>query len=85
MKLDVIENTDLQARITAFFSEKLNLHVPSIETDLVQTKILDSLGIVDLLIHLEQEFGIEIPLEDMEIDDLRSIAKIAEFIDSHTN
>jgi methoxymalonate biosynthesis acyl carrier protein len=76
----VTDKTELEAQIAAFFSEKLNMNVTSADTDLVQTRILDSLGVVDLLLYLEQEFGIDASLDNLEIDDLRSIAKIAELV-----
>jgi acyl carrier protein len=76
----VRDKTELEAQIAAFFSEKLNMNVTSADTDLVQTRILDSLGVVDLSLYLEQEFGIDASLDNLEIDDLRSIAKIAELV-----
>jgi acyl carrier protein len=82
--MKIIDDTSLQDRIAAFFPQKLNLEVPAIETDLVETGILDSLGLVDLMLHLEQEFGIEISIENLEIDNFRSIERIAEFVDAHS-
>lgn len=70
-----------QSRIAAFFSDKLNLCVPSADTDLVQAKFLDSLALVELLTYLEQEFRIELTLDGADMDDFRTIAKIAEFVD----
>ena len=65
-------------------SEKLNLDVPSIETDLVETGMLDSMQFVQLLLHLEEEFGVAVSLDNLEFDHFRSIGKIAEFISNHT-
>ena len=70
----------LHGQITLLFSEKLHLDVPSSDTDLLETGLLDSLSFVDLLICLEQEFGTEVSVEDLEIDNYRSIEKIAEFV-----
>ena len=72
--------TTLHTQITALFVAKLHLEVPSIDTDLLETGILDSLQFVELLLHLEQETGTTISLDDLEIDNFRSIAKIAEFV-----
>jgi acyl carrier protein len=71
---------DLYPQIILIFSEKLNLEVPSVDTDLVEGGILDSLAFVELLVLLEQEFAVEVPLDSVDIDNFRSIAKIAEFI-----
>jgi D-alanine--poly(phosphoribitol) ligase subunit 2 len=68
-------------QIFLFFYEKLNVNVPSKETDLLETGILDSLGLVELLVYLETTFGMKIILEKIEFDNFRSITKIAEFIE----
>lgn len=73
-------DTSIQSHITTLFSEKLSLEVPSVETDLFKTGMIDSLGFVELLSQIEQEFDVQISLDDLEIDNFRSIAKIAEFI-----
>lgn len=41
---------------------------------------LDSLGLVELLIALEEEFELDIPLSDVQINDFTSIASITNFI-----
>lgn len=80
----MFENNIVENQIRDFFSTQLNLYVPSADTDLVRAKLLDSLGLVDLLAYLEQDMGIEIPFDDLEVDNFRSIAKIAEFVDRYT-
>ena len=82
-----IENCDvpsLHDQIAALFTEKLHIEVPSIDTDLLETGALDSLTFVDLLVQLEQEFGIRLSLEDLEIEDFRPIARIAPFVSHGT-
>lgn len=70
----------LYDRITRIFSEKLNLEVPGVETDLVEAGILDSLAFVELIVCLEEEFGTGIPTDDIEIDNFRSVVRIANLI-----
>ena len=77
-------NEVLHARLRAFFSEKLSVEVSSVDTDLVQTGILDSLALVELLTYIEEEFKAEISLEDIGIEDFLSIAKIAEYVYAHS-
>jgi len=72
--------TTLSIQVARFFEEKMNLEVSSMVTDLVDTGLLDSLALMNVLLHLEQEFGVEISIDDLEIDNFRSIATIAEFI-----
>ena len=74
------ETTLLQDRIANLFSTALNLDVPSIDSDLFETGVLDSLAFVDLLFHLEQEFGVATSVDDMEVDNFKSIACIANFL-----
>ena len=74
----------VRARLRAFFSEKLSVEVSSLDADLVQTGILDSLGLVELLAYIEKEFETEISLDDVEIENFHSVAKIAEYVDAHS-
>jgi acyl carrier protein len=76
--------TQLQPRIAALFAGKLNVQVPSFETDLLDTGLVDSLTFVEFLAQLEQEFGIHVSLDDLELDHFRSIARIAGFVATKT-
>ena len=42
---------------------------------------LDSLGTVEILVAVEDEFGIEVP--DDAIENLRTVGDVVEFVDSH--
>lgn len=72
--------THLSQQLTQLFATKLNLAVASPELDLIATGLLDSLTFVDLLVQLEHEFGVQIDLDNLEVDNFRSIASIAAFI-----
>ena len=72
--------TTLERRISEIFRDRLNLSVPSTDTDLLETGVLDSLSFVELLLQLESEFALTISLADLELDNFRSIARIAAFI-----
>ncbi len=74
------DTSTLTHQISALFAEKLHLQVPSLETDLIDTGLVDSLTFVEFLAHLEQEFGVRVSLEDLEIDHFRTIARIARFV-----
>ena len=79
----IMESTDcgtIQARLSAVFSQELHVEVPSVETDLFDSGILDSQRLVELLLHLEQSFNTRIEVEDLEIENFRCIEKIAVFI-----
>ena len=74
----------LQQQVTSLFAEKLNLDVASVETDLIETGMLDSLALVELLAELEESFDVSISTDDMELENFRSITSIAMFVMQRT-
>jgi len=70
----------VQRRIAVWFLKSLHLEIPSPETDLLETGVLDSLGFVELVFYLEKEFGAKITLDQVEIDNFRSVERIAAFL-----
>jgi D-alanine--poly(phosphoribitol) ligase subunit 2 len=81
-KVAVQGDPALVRRVLNIFESKMQLSVDEPGTDLFETGILDSVGFVDLLLHLENEFGTKISLDELEVDNFRSAARIAEFIGS---
>jgi methoxymalonate biosynthesis acyl carrier protein len=77
------ESSAVERQITRLFLDRLHLEVPSVETDLLATGALDSMGFVELLVSLEERYGIEISLDNVEIDNFRSIRRIAAFVLGH--
>jgi acyl carrier protein len=69
--------TALEHRIAALLSERMAREVPSTDTDLIAAGAIDSMGFVEILHHLEQEFGLRFRLEDLDIDHFRSVSRIA--------
>ena len=76
----MIEQHGIHQKLTELFARKLNLDVPSFETDLVGTGLLDSLALVELLAQLEETFGVPISTDDLELENFRSISSIAVFV-----
>ena len=74
------DSNKLAHQISALFAEKLHRQVPSLDTDLIDTGLVDSLTFVEFLAQLEQEFGVRVSLEDLEIDHFRTVTRIAAFI-----
>jgi methoxymalonate biosynthesis acyl carrier protein len=72
----------LQDRIGNIFARDLHIEVPDPDRDLIETGTIDSLTFVDLIAHLEEEFSIQIPLDDVDLDHFRSIVQIGQFIES---
>jgi len=80
----MIDILALQQQVAALFLEKLNLDVASVETDLIEAGLLDSLALVELLAQLEESFNISISTDDLEIENFRSLDSIAKFIAFHS-
>jgi len=76
----MIDTLGLQRQVVELFAEKLNLDVASAETDLIETGLLDSLALVELLVQLEESFDVSISTDDLELENFRSITSIAVFV-----
>lgn len=70
----------IEERLSKIFEENLNVSVPSVDTDLFESGGLDSLVFVELLVCLEKELDVVVEVEDMELENFRSIERIAEFL-----
>jgi acyl carrier protein len=69
-------------RITRLLRETLGVAVPSADTDLIESGLLDSLALVSLLAEIEREFGFELPLETLEVDDFRTVETAASYVEA---
>lgn len=67
-------------RLRALMLEHLHMEVPSADTDLLESGLLDSLQLVDLLLLIEQHFGRRIAIEAIDLEDLRSLTRIAQLL-----
>jgi acyl carrier protein len=67
-------------RLDALFVKSFHIEVPSPDADLLDLGILNSLQFVELLFQLEQHFGLRIKIEDIDLDDLRTLARIARLV-----
>jgi acyl carrier protein len=73
-------NATLIRDLSALFRDKLFIDVPSADTDLIDSGLLDSLQLVQLLLHVERDLGHRIPLDEIDLDDLRSLERLARVI-----
>jgi acyl carrier protein len=78
----MLPEKDLVGEIRKLLSEKLLVEVESPDTDLLEGGILDSLTLVQLLVLLEEHFGLTVAMHELEIEDLRSIYSIARLVAS---
>ena len=71
---------DVTATICRIFLEHLVIEIPDVEIDLIELGLLDSLTMVDLLVHLEREFGFKVVMDELDMDDFRSVVSIAGYV-----
>jgi acyl carrier protein len=80
MVFDAVSND----QIIRLLSEKIHVEAPSADSDLMESGLLDSLTLVELMASLEERFGIHISFDDIEIDNFRSARSIAEFVNQRS-
>ena len=75
---------DTFEKIRALLAEQLDIDPAKItmESDIMSDFEADSLDIVDMVMTLEDEFGIEVP--DEEVEKLHTVGDVVRFIDANT-
>jgi D-alanine--poly(phosphoribitol) ligase subunit 2 len=67
-------------RVRLLIGDVLSIEVPNGDLDMIDSGVLDSLALVSLIAGLEQEFQLELPLEDLDVDQFRSVESIAQLL-----
>ena len=67
-------------RVRTLFADVVGAEPPDDDTDLIAAGLIDSLALVELLLALEQQNGIEIPLEMLDIERFRTIERLAALV-----
>jgi acyl carrier protein len=67
-------------RLRSLFVEVLHIEAPSAETDLFESGTLDSLQLVELLLQLERSFGVRVAIESIDLENLRTLGRIARLV-----
>ncbi len=70
----------LLAELAGIFADVTGLEPPSPDTDLIESGVLDSLALVELLFAIEQELGVVIPAERLDVTRFRTLATLAELV-----
>ena len=77
----IAEQQNLIHEIHELFIKRFSIRVdPAVEVDLFQAGILDSMSLVQLILGLEERFGLQFPIEELELDSFRSLSNIAELV-----
>lgn len=78
-----MSSEEAQERVSRILAEEMYLEVPAPDVDLFDSGVLDSLAFVELLVHLEEEFGRRISLGSVDLEDLQTIEKIARLMSTN--
>ena len=70
----------VESSLMIFVKDFLNIEIQSSEDDLIETGLLDSLMLVDLVLHIEQAFSVSPSLEDLEIENFATVSRMADFV-----
>jgi acyl carrier protein len=70
----------LLEELTGIFADVTGSEPPSPDTDLIEGGVLDSLALVELLFAIEQELGVVIPAERLDVTRFRTLASLAELV-----
>lgn len=67
-------------RVLEILERRLGIRVHGPDTDLFDAGVLDSLSFINLLLHLESEFGIMISLDRLDLERFNTVNRIASFV-----
>lgn len=74
----------VRAKLRSYVQETFLFMKPdftfSDDDDLLKTGIVDSMGVMEVLSYLDEEFGVEVPPEDVTEANLGSITAIARYL-----
>lgn len=72
--------TDVHSEVESILRDQLRITLPTPETDLLDSGLLDSLGLVDLITAIERRFDIVVNLMDLDLDDIRTLGSIVRLV-----
>lgn len=70
----------VRMNVMSIVCKTLTLKTVTFEEDLIDSGLLDSLSIVQLMVALEEEFDIRIEPEDLDFEDYRSVSSMTDMI-----
>lgn len=75
---------DIFERIRTVLAEQLDIEEDKItmDSDIMEDFEADSLDIVDMVMSLEDEFGVEIP--DEEVENLRTVGDVVRYVEENS-
>jgi acyl carrier protein len=67
-------------RVQGLMKDVLATTPGDVDQDLIESGLLDSMTLIELLYAIEEEFTVELPLEDLDVELLRSVRGIAAYV-----
>jgi acyl carrier protein len=78
----ILEKTDILRTIREYLRDRFPaLSDVDAATPLLQSDAIDSLGFLELMTFLSEEFGIELEDEDFDASNLETAGKLADFVE----
>jgi acyl carrier protein len=75
------DRSDIEAAIYTYLTKRFpSLECYEPETSLLESGVVDSLGILELMSFLTERFGITLEDEDLDPDNLETPARLVEFV-----
>ncbi len=69
--------------VQALLEAELSIQIETPEMDLIESGVLDSLVLVELIMLLDARYGIAVDINELEFDDFRNVQNLCLFIDRH--
>jgi len=76
-----ISIADIENKLIDYFKEKVDTVVDS-DTLLLEEKVIDSMGVIELVAFLEATYKVEFTDDDLTVDNFKTIGSISELIHS---
>lgn len=73
-------SNEVKAKVRSFINNSINIDTLGDDENLFETGIVNSLFAVQLMTFVERQFGLEIGMDDLEIENFKSINATAAFV-----
>jgi acyl carrier protein len=78
-----MENTEIIAKVSQFITRTFpaaRKQKVAEDTDLLESGVVDSLGVLELVTFLQQEFGLTVADDDLTPENFQNVRSIATFV-----
>lgn len=75
--------TDLESRIQAII-KRITFSDVTKDQPLISTQLLDSIGVVDLVVELEKQFGVTLDVQQVTESEFNTVQQIARKVAEHS-